>query len=246
MALSGQLPLVSLPPQMQAELRMSGLAGHWGACNRCGLCQRRRHMIWGAGSLRAPIMIVNSTTSGYDNQNGTPLAGPGGELVAHILTRLGLNPARDCYVTNLVKCLCPKKSEEDGTLRRRLPTHDEVEVCKVAVEEQIKIIDPCLLILYGQQASRYLLGDPRPLAKFAGHWRTYGKRCVALSAYGPNGLMMGDDSVSKQATYFNLWLETAEKLNLLGRMWRPDAQLFQDGWAFNPPAPIGQLGVSAC
>lgn len=180
-------------------------------------------------------MVVSTAPSWYEDEAAATLAGPGGGLVAAVLRLLGLEFNRDIYATNVVKCLRPKIVRDDGTTERAPVTAEQAKACAPALQEQLRIVQPAIIVAHGRDASRVLFGDPRPMVQFLGHWRRYRteglENCIALSTHNPYGLVTGD-RVALQHEFATHWAGVAERLNCLGRLWRPDAACFAAGWTW--------------
>ena len=74
------------------------------------------------------------------------------------------------------------------------------------------------------------LDDQRALGQYVGSFRSFGPKTLALSTHNPSGLF--GDRARLIDEYLLHWKEVAIRLELLGRMWRPDAACFSDNWHF--------------
>ena len=175
-------------------------------------------------------MVIGGAINMTEDKNGMTMFGSGGALLFQVLAKLGLHPMRDVYATNIVKCL-PPLDKTTPEYKRLDPTEDQLTKCRPILDAQIEIIKPAIIVLHGRQANQALLMDPRPLSKYLGHFRSFNEQCVALSTHNPAGIIKGERA-SLQVEFFRHWDEVAEKLNMIGRMWRPDAQIFKDNWAY--------------
>ena len=121
-------------------------------------------------------------------------------------------------------------------------TTEQINACQPALMAQLQIVQPAIILAQGRDANRALFGDPRPMIQFLGHWREYRTKglenCIALSTHNPYGLVSGD-RVGLQLEYLQHWHGVAERLNCIGRIWRPDAACFKAGWSWNHGSPSG-------
>ena len=206
---------------------LEGLHAQLRNCRRCGLCQFRKRVVFGAGNPRAPVMVIGNRPGYWDDDSGEPLAGETTRgIFAQALDRVGLLMQRDIYATYAVKCLTPK---EDDQFRSE-PTAEAFAACNPFLQRQIDLINPAIIVLHGKGASSMLLGDSRSLRHYLGHWRTFGHQRIVLSTHNPAGLFGERSALVPE--YFQHWEELACRLHGLGRLWRPDAQLFRDGWVY--------------
>ena len=220
------LSVNTISPKERATLRMRGARDHLGNCRKCGLCSGRTRIVFGAGSPVAPIMVIGGAPGYYDDQEGVPLSGQAGSIFQNAVSRVGLSVRRDIFATNVVKCRPPRRS--DGSNQAIPVTSEHIDECNPYLMWQLEIVKHAIIVLHGKRVNQALLGDQRSLSQYAGHWRKFGDKCIALSTHNPAGLF-GDRATLKYE-YFQHWEELALRLNLLGRLWRPDAETFSGGW----------------
>ncbi|MEG2213376.1 MAG: uracil-DNA glycosylase, partial [Clostridiales bacterium] len=82
-------------------------------------------------------------------QQGCPFVGKAGQLLDKIIAAADL-PQGDMYICNVVKCRPPGN---------RLPTPEETIACKPFLREQIRIIQPKIIVCLGSLASQIVLND---------------------------------------------------------------------------------------
>ena len=206
-------------------LRMRECQKSTSGCTKCKLSENRNKLVFGAGNPSAPIMIVSGPPGYHEDHLGVPLAGRSGQILKMALTRIGLNPKRDVFCTNVVKCR-PLRDKKAGKLKIR---SGQIEKCAPYLEWQIDIVRPAILVLHGKFASQTLLGDRRPLQQYVGSFRSFGHKAIALSTHNPAGLFGEREELIEE--YMLHWQEVAFRLDLLGRIWRPDAACFKDNWS---------------
>ena len=227
------------PPRADfTQAMLAGLEQQLNGCTRCELHELRRQVVFGRGNPTAPIMVVGAYPGYYDDEAGLPLSGetPAAQFMA-ALEPLGLVPKRDTYATYAVKCISPK----DESKRRKEISHEIWNTCGPYLRRQIALTQPAILVLHGKEASKLVLGDDRSLRQYVGQFRRYGEKCIALSTHNPAGLF--NERAALIPDYREHWRQVALRLNALGRLWRPDAECFREGWSFpDPTAPKGTIG----
>jgi DNA polymerase len=160
---------VPIPPGTYPS--MTELANHCNQCHRCELGETRTHAVVGRGSLQAPIMIVGEGPGQNEDETGVPFVGKAGQLLEKILESVHLSEA-DVYICNAVKCRPPGN---------RTPTTDEVDACKPYLLEQLRMVDPKIILLTGATAVRGLTGDKRGITKIRGQWIEWnGRLCMPI------------------------------------------------------------------
>lgn len=150
---------IPIPPGTYQS--MEQMKVHCNACQRCGLAAGRTHAVVGEGNLQAPIMIVGEGPGQTEDETGRPFVGRSGELLDKILASVHLSRHENVFIGNVVKCRPPEN---------RTPTADEAEACKGYLLEQIRMINPKIILLTGATALRGLLGIKQGITKVRGQW----------------------------------------------------------------------------
>ncbi|HEY9902163.1 MAG TPA: uracil-DNA glycosylase [Candidatus Sericytochromatia bacterium] len=148
------------------------LAEHCNSCHRCDLGATRTHAVVGRGNLQAPIMIIGEGPGQNEDETGLPFVGKAGQLLEKILEAVKLDSKADVYICNIVKCRPPGN---------RVPTADEIAACKPYLLEQIRMVDPKIILLTGATAVKGLIGDKRGITKIRGTWIEWeGRLCMPI------------------------------------------------------------------
>jgi DNA polymerase len=123
--------------------------------------------------------VIGEGPGQQEDLTGLPYVGPAGQLLDKVLASIGLDPEVDVYVTNVVRCRPPGN---------RVPTPDEMAACKNFLLEQIRLVDPAIILLSGGTAVRGLLGEERGITKVRGTWRQWEGRRV-MPVFHPSYLL---------------------------------------------------------
>jgi uracil-DNA glycosylase len=134
---------------------------HCSSCHRCELGQSRTNAVIGRGNPSANLMIIGEGPGQNEDEQGLPFVGRSGQLLEKILESVHFNSEKDVYICNIVKCRPPDN---------RTPTPHESEACKPYLLEQIRIVNPKIILLTGATAVRGLTGDKRGITKIRGQW----------------------------------------------------------------------------
>lgn len=206
-ALSGT-PLSSTPPEFDPELiptsarvpippgtyaSQETMADHCNRCHRCDLGAGRTHAVVGRGSLAAPIMIVGEGPGQNEDETGMPFVGKAGQLLDKILDSVKLTE-NDVYICNIVKCRPPGN---------RAPTTDEMDACRPYLLEQIRMVDPKMILLTGASAVRGLTGDKRGITKIRGQWIEWENR-LCMPIFHP-AYLLRNQSREKGSPKWLMW-----------------------------------------
>lgn len=144
----------------EREAQLATLEESCRNCKRCSLGSSCRQVIFGEGHPRARLMLVGEGPGAEEDRLGIPFVGAAGKLLDRILEASGLE-RNELYITNIVKCRPP---------RNRLPDTDEVASCLPYLKEQIRLIDPPLIVCLGALATRSLIGSKNTLTRLRGRW----------------------------------------------------------------------------
>jgi DNA polymerase len=148
------------------------LAQHCAICQRCSLGATRIKPVVGRGAVPAPIMIVGEGPGQQEDEQGLPFVGRSGQLLEKILAAVDLSTEKEVYICNVVRCRPPDN---------RVPTPTEIAACKPYLLEQIRLVDPQIILLTGATAIRALTGRKEGITKIRGEWIEWaGRLCMPI------------------------------------------------------------------
>ena len=133
--------------EVDVETRLAELAVEASGCTACRLSRTRTQAVFADGSATADIMFIGEGPGFYEDREGLPFVGKAGMLLNRLLRQVGLDRA-DVYIANVVKCRPPGNRD---------PRPDEIEACKHFLVEQIKLVDPVVVMTMGNFATKLLL-----------------------------------------------------------------------------------------
>lgn len=133
---------------------------HCNRCYRCDLGETRTHAVVSRGNSQAKLMIVGEGPGQNEDETGLPFVGKAGQLLNKILESVRLTED-DVFISNIVKCRPPGN---------RTPTQEEMDACRPYLLEQIRLVNPQIILLAGASAVRGLIGDKRGITKIRGEW----------------------------------------------------------------------------
>ena len=114
---------------------------------RCEKCfpREKKLLLPGTGNLDSKIMCIGEAPSKHRNFNET-FGMKSKPIFEEFLKRCGLT-RNDVWITNVVKCIILHEKTGDP------------EKCKEFILEEIDIVDPELIILFGKTATKAILGE---------------------------------------------------------------------------------------
>lgn len=151
---------------------MEDLKAPCGNCHRCGLGSTRTNAVIGRGNPTADILVIGEGPGQTEDETGLPFVGKAGQLLEKILAAVKLDTEKDVYIANIVKCRPPGN---------RKPTDKEMKSCTPYLLEQVRIMDPKIVLLMGATSVQGLLGEKAGITKIRGQWREWeGRLCMPM------------------------------------------------------------------
>jgi uracil-DNA glycosylase len=161
---------IPIPPGTYNSIAQ--LAAHCQICQRCELGKTRTNAVVGRGSQTAPIMIIGEGPGQNEDEQGLPFVGRSGQLLEKILASVKLTIEKDIYICNVVRCRPPEN---------RVPTPAEVAACKPYLLEQIRLVNPQIILLTGATAVKAITGKKEAISKIRGTWIEWeGRYCMPI------------------------------------------------------------------
>ena len=136
------------------------------ACRGCELWEPATQVVFSAGNSHADVALVGEQPGDAEDTRGIPFVGPAGQLLQRALEEAGL--ARDrVYVTNAVKHF---RFTPRGNRRiHATPETSHVAACRPWLAEELRLVDPQVVVLLGATAAKALLGPSVRIGKDRGH-----------------------------------------------------------------------------
>ncbi len=116
-------------------------------CQRCRLRHTRTQVVVGEGHPRAWLMFIAQAPGREEDRQGRMFLGPSGEVLNRLLRDVGFS-REEVYMTNLLKCFLPNC---------RKPRNDEIEACRIYLDQEIALVNPWLLVPLGYHPTKNIL-----------------------------------------------------------------------------------------
>ena len=118
-------------------------------CTKCALRKTCTQVVPGAGNPTAEIMFIGEAPGKKEDESGVPFVGAAGKFLDEMLGSIKLK-REDIFIANTVKCRPPENRD---------PLPDEIATCWPWLLEQIKVIQPKLIVTLGRHSmERFLPG----------------------------------------------------------------------------------------
>ena len=135
------------------------------------------------GVSSARVLILGDAPSAQDDAAGKPFMGPAGALLDNMLAAIGLSRAENCLISNMVYWSPP---------RNRTPKPEELALCLPFVERMIEIVDPALILSFGEAPAQTLLQNKTSITRLRGTQQNYvlnNKSYPLMAGFHPNYLL---------------------------------------------------------
>ncbi len=128
------------------------------ACKSCSLSASREQVVFGSGDRSAKLMFLGEAPAADDDKSGQPFSGSAGQLLAKMIEAMGLS-REQVYLAHAVQCRPPQN---------RNPSADEIATCSQFVRDQIRLVQPKVLVTLGTIASQAILKTQSPMSEIRG------------------------------------------------------------------------------
>lgn len=116
-------------------------------CQLCELHTTRTNTVFGVGNPNADLMIIGEAPGEEEDRRGEPFVGRAGQLLDAMMQAIGLDRQK-VYIANILKCRPPGN---------RNPHISETVCCDPYLQQQIKLVQPRLILALGRIAAHHLL-----------------------------------------------------------------------------------------
>ena len=130
----------------------------------------------GEGSPDSEVMFIGEAPGFHENEQRRPFVGVSGQLLRKTLVENGFKES-EVFITNIVKFRPPENRD---------PTPEEIEFFRPFLDEQIKVIDPKIIVTVGRYSMHKFLGVGVSITKIHGQARAInweGKRVTIFPMF---------------------------------------------------------------
>ncbi len=166
-------------PPADKTVRLPQLAAEVSACTKCVLSTTRTQTVFARGNPDARLCFVGEAPGADEDEQGLPFVGRAGQLLDRMIAAMGLDPARDVYVCNILKCRPPGN---------RRPEPEEMAACFPYLNEQLALVRPRVIVALGNTAVAALLDTKMGITKLRGQWKLY-RGTLVMPTYHPSYLL---------------------------------------------------------
>ena len=171
-------------PTSEKRTKLADLFHETKVCQKCSLGKSRKSFVFGTGNPSALFMIIGEAPGEEEDCQGLPFVGAAGNLFTKMLAAIGIDRAKQPFISNIVKCRPPGG---------RNPEPAETLACSDLLARQIEIVAPKVMLLLGGVAANALLDSKESVAEMRernGHH--FYKNIPVFVTYHPAALLKND------------------------------------------------------
>lgn len=147
-------------------------------CEKCELHKTRTNCVFGTGSKSSDVLFVGEAPGEKEDLSGVPFVGAAGKLLDKYLYAVGIDRER-VYIANILKCRPPKNRD---------PRPEEEEACIGYLREQVKLLNPKVIICLGRISAMKLIKPDFKITQEHGKWFKKGNYLMT-AVYHPAALL---------------------------------------------------------
>lgn len=188
---------------VDVQARLAELAAEAAVCSACKLVEQRTQAVFSDGTHTADLMFIGEGPGQNEDLQGLPFVGRGGQLLNELLGDVGLS-REDVYVANVVKCRPPGNRD---------PQPDEIDACKHYLADQIRLVDPRVVMTMGNFSTKLLLKTTTGITRMRGQVIPWWGRVVVPTFHPAAALRNGPKMVATMRSDFELAVATINQQN---------------------------------
>ena len=172
-------------------------------CRGCELWENATQTVFSAGPTTARVVLVGEQPGDQEDRQGQPFVGPAGRLLVKAIDEAGIDRAVT-YRTNAVKHF---RFTQAGPGKRRIhqtPEMRHITACRPWLVEELRLVDPDVIVCLGATATKALLGSAIRVTKDRGalmeRETSLGPRQFLVTIH-PSAVLRADD---RDAAYAGL------------------------------------------
>lgn len=129
-------------------------------CEQCDLCKTRTNLVFGDGNKNAEVLFIGEGPGEQEDLQGKPFVGRSGQLLDKMMLAVGLDRSK-IFIANIVKCRPPKNRD---------PLPEEQEKCIVWLREQVRLMQPKIIVCLGRISGMKIIKPDLKISKEHGQW----------------------------------------------------------------------------
>jgi DNA polymerase len=142
---------------------LEDIANRIASCQGCPLHESRTRTVPGQGASRPELIFIGEGPGASEDEQGLSFVGRAGQLLTKIIEAMGMT-RDEVWIGNIVKCRPPGN---------RVPLPEEMEACLPYLREQLRVLQPKVIVCLGATAVKGLLDIRTGITKLRGQWMSF-------------------------------------------------------------------------
>jgi DNA polymerase len=165
-------------------------------CRGCHLWTLGTQTVFGEGPKGARVMIVGEQPGDQEDRAGHPFVGPSGKLLDRALEEAGIE-RDDVYVTNAVKHFKWERGEKSARRIHKKPNDAEIRACHPWLEEEIRLVQPQVVVCLGATAAQAIMGKSFRVTKERGRAVKSPSGGTVIATVHPSSVLRAPDAAAR-------------------------------------------------
>jgi len=156
--------------------KLAEIAKQVEGCKKCPLWKNPK-AVPGEGNPEAEVMLMGEAPGYYESIQGRPFVGAAGQLLTQLLKSIGFDRS-EVFICNMLRHRPPNNRD---------PLPEEIKACEPYLDEQIKIINPKIIVTLGRFSMAKFLPD-QYISRIHGQPRNInfaGEKRIIIPMYHP-------------------------------------------------------------
>jgi DNA polymerase len=167
-------------------------------CRGCDLYCHATHVVFGEGPVRPALVLIGEQPGDQEDLAGKPFVGPSGHLLDETLATAGIDRSQ-VYVTNAVKHFKWVPAPRGKRRLHKTPNWTEITACRPWLREELKLLQPTLVMTLGATAAQSVLGRSFKLTQHRQEFQEteFAPGAKMLATVHPSSLLRIPDSQAR-------------------------------------------------
>jgi DNA polymerase len=133
-------------------------------------------------------MLIGEAPGKNEDLQGEPFVGAAGQLLDELMAGIGIHRS-EAYIANVLKCRPPGNRD---------PKPDEIDACKGYLREQIRMIQPEVVVTLGNFATKLLVPTETGITRMRGQRIPWWLGATLIPTFHPAAALRGRPQVREQ------------------------------------------------
>jgi uracil-DNA glycosylase len=155
--------------------------------------------VFGEGPSDARILLAGEQPGDVEDREGRPFVGPAGRVLDDALAAVGLDRRR-VFLTNVVKHFRWEMQRGKKRIHRK-PGLAHVRSCEPWFREELRVVDPEVVVLLGATAAQAVLGPGARVTELRGRPVSAPLDAVVVVTVHPSSILRTRDHDAKREAF---------------------------------------------